>query len=319
MMKMELEEVRHCHSCGGTEFSLFLEGRDYLYYSPLAFKLIECNRCGLLLVSPRPVDMSLYYPIRGETMVKDILNFPSPVRVRLVTKIKARGRILDVGCGQGYFLKDMERLGWEAFGNELSGSGCEFAKNNLGLKDIYNADLLDIDFPGHYFDVVTMWHTLEHMKYPLATLKKINSLLTDDGILIVETPNFSSFQFRFFKEKCYALDLPRHLFGFTPAVLKRILSGAGFVIFGRDGIVNPHINFVSLRMSLLRWLGIYRLPKEESDIALVSSRIFNIRRLVRKGGGVIFSLFCGLCLFIMTICKSDVSMRVYCRKAEADG
>jgi len=314
-MDREMEWVK-CNLCGSEDFSLLFKGRDYRYFSPLAFKVMRCKRCGLVCLNPRPKEIIHYYAERKEVIEKDYFLFLDPDRIKKVKGLKKRGRILDIGFGHGYFLFDMSKEGWQVYGNELSKTGYDFARNRLGLENIYNSDLLSLNFPENFFDVVTMWHTLEHMKKPQEILRRINRLLKDGGVLIVECPNFSSLQSRFFKEKWYALDLPRHLYQFTHRVLERLLKLASFEIYKRDYVANPRISFISLKKSLLSWLAIRRAPNREEIEE--STTITNLRkskilwRLVR----FVFNLICLLLSLFLISVNSDSCSRVYCKKIE---
>ena len=212
-----------CNLCGSEDFSLLFKGHDYQYFSPLTFKVMRCNRCGLVCLNPRPKKIVYYYPERRKAIEKDSFSFLAPDGIKKIKRLKKSGRIFDIGCGHGYFLFDMSKEGWEVFGNELSKTGCDFARETLGLKNTYNSDLLSLDFPENFFDVVTMWHTLEHMKKPQETLRRIKRILKDDGVLIIESPDFYSLQSRFFKDKWFSLDLPRHLYQFTHKVLEKLI------------------------------------------------------------------------------------------------
>jgi 2-polyprenyl-3-methyl-5-hydroxy-6-metoxy-1,4-benzoquinol methylase len=263
--KLNLEtqvEYIECDLCGQNDFNLLINGNDYLSFSPLIFKVKKCRNCGLVGLNPRPKNIANFYgEYRKGPSGKDTFDFLSPNRIKKIGKFKENGKILDIGCGQGGFLNTMKKNGWETYGVELSKEACEFARQNYGLENIKNEDLLSIDFPDNYFDVVTLWHVLEHLREPLYTLKKIYKILKKDGILIIESPNFQSIQSRVFKEKWFNLDLPRHLFQFSPATSIHYFNKTNFKIIKRDYFVNPRINFISFKKSLLRSTGILRVPK----------------------------------------------------------
>jgi len=303
-----------CNLCGNEDFSLLFEGHDYQYFSPLTFKVMKCNNCGLVCLNPRPKEIIQYYPERGKGIIKDLFLFLKPNRVKIIKNLKKEGKILDIGCGEGGFLFDMHKEGWKVYGNDISKTGCDFARRELGLENIYDKDLLSLDFPEDFFDIVTMWHTLEHMKKPREILRRINRLLKDDGILIIECPDFSNLQSRFFREKSFALDLPRHFYQFTPKTLEKLLKLTGFKIRKRDYIVNSRISFISLKMSILRWLGIQRVPKrrgEKEPPAIVNFRktgiLWGLARFVVNITCLLLSLF-------LILINSDTSFRVYCKK-----
>jgi len=305
-----------CDLCGSNDFSLLFKGHDYRYFSPLTFKVMRCNGCGLVCLNPRPKKIINYYPQQKKVIKKDYFLFLRPNRIKRIKRFKKGGRILDIGCGQGYFLFDMNKEGWEVYGNEISKTGCNFAREKLGLKNIYNSDFIPLDFPENFFDVVTMWHTLEHMKKPRKILERINRILKDDGVLIIESPDFSSLQSKFFKEKWYALNLPRHLYQFSPKVLEKLLKSIGFEIYKRDYIVNPRISFMDLKMSLLRWLGIRRVPGKEEIKESSAIGDFRKAKILWRLGRFVFNLICLLFSLFLILINSDTCFRLYCKKIE---
>ena len=304
-----------CGFCGADEPVFLFEGYDYWRFSSSPFQLVKCAKCGLVYINPRAKDTSDFYVEPKGPPIKDLFSFPGPDRVKIVSKFKKNGKVFDVGFGGGDFLCDMFKQGWDVYGNDVSGSFCAAATNKLGLKNIYKGDILDLDLPGKFFDVVTMWHTLEHMKNPKEVLARINTMLKDDGILIIESPNFSSLQSKFFKDKWHPLNLPCHTYQFTPALRRRLISSSGFAIFRRDYIVNPRISFTALRVSILRMLGI-ELPPDKDMIAqpegVRKARRFHVLWVCAR---FMFNLSCLFLSSILILLNSDDCFRVYCRKS----
>ncbi|MBU2575021.1 MAG: class I SAM-dependent methyltransferase [Elusimicrobia bacterium] len=147
-------------------------------------------------------------------------------RKRIVEKFKKPpGALLDLGCGTGGFLKVMARGGWKAQGIEKSD---KIKKYSTEENKIYCADLLDMKFDGGSFDVITLWQVLEHLSDPKKYLAEINRLLKEDGILVVSVPNIGSMQAKFGANKWFHLDVPRHIWHFTPETVSELLRRAGF-------------------------------------------------------------------------------------------
>lgn len=301
-------EWTNCELCGGEDFTLLFQGRDWQYFSPLTFKVMQCRACGLVCLNPRPREMMQYYPEGKKESIKDYFDFLQPNRIKKIARLKKKGRVLDIGCGWGEFLFQMSKQGWGVFGTDISKTRCDFAREKLRLNNVYNSGLCSLDFPQDFFDLVTMWHTLEHLDRPQETLRTINRILKDDGVLIIESPNFASPQSRFFKERHYQLDLPRHLYWFTPHVLEKLLKLAGFKIYKRDYIVNPRICFISLKMSLSRCLGVRKLPVPG---AITS---FRQTRILWDLLSWTFNLLCLALTSFLILINCDDSFRVYCRK-----
>jgi SAM-dependent methyltransferase len=138
--------------------------------------------------------------------------------------------ILDIGSGRGwtlYFLK--KYFGYKtAVGTQISENAYKFSKEKLHL-EIYNQDLLDINF-NRSFDIITLWHVLEHIPDPEAYIQKIHGLLGDRGQLLIEVPNFNSWSRKLTKKYWLALDPEHHLTFFTPVSFAKLLKKYNFRI-----------------------------------------------------------------------------------------
>jgi len=139
-----------------------------------------------------------------------------------------KGSILDVGCGRGIFLEELKKHGWEVLGTEVFEGAQEIAKSLL--IPIKTGNLKDMDITADTFEVVTLWHTLEHIE-DLSILDKINKILKKNGILIVNVPNIESFQSRIFKKKWIHYNVPHHVHHFSPKSLSLLLTQYGFSPF----------------------------------------------------------------------------------------
>lgn len=140
--------------------------------------------------------------------------------------------ILDIGSGRGwmlYFLKKYFKY-TTVVGTQISIPAYEFSKEKLKL-EIYNHDLLDINW-NKKFDIITLWHVLEHVDFPELYIQKIYVLLNKDGLLVLEVPNFNSWTSVLTKKYWLALDLKYHLTFFTPETLIDLLKKYNFKIVG---------------------------------------------------------------------------------------
>lgn len=139
-----------------------------------------------------------------------------------------KGRILDIGCGDGIFLDYLRKIGWETCGVEINKSAVMKGRAN-GL-NILDKDLLEAGFPSDYFDVVRMWSVLEHLHKPFKTLKEIHRILKPEGALIAQMPNFDSLASKVFKQRWAGLTRDLHLYHFDSKSLRNILTASGFEI-----------------------------------------------------------------------------------------
>jgi 2-polyprenyl-3-methyl-5-hydroxy-6-metoxy-1,4-benzoquinol methylase len=228
------------------------------------FQIVRCGKCGLHFTNPRPrvENLGKYYgedylphqsfashPAGRDGSIRSLVlrdAFGSPERkpsgvalavakaVRVVRPAewfgmgvpwRGRGRLLDVGCGAGKFLCRMRDLGWEATGLDFSARAVE-AVRKLGV-NAFHGTLPHAELAAGSFDVVCMRHTLEHVPEPRIMLRSAWELLDRGGMLLVQVPNFATWDVRWFGDEAQALDLPRHLTHFTPATLKELLEREG--------------------------------------------------------------------------------------------
>jgi SAM-dependent methyltransferase len=178
--------------------------------------------------------MGDYYP-PGYREYRAAIDEPSRRRYQedKLHKVQAHrqgGSLLDVGCADGLFLHLAQSAGWEVRGVEMAESSAAYARETYQL-DVLPGDLRHANFPDQYFDVITFWHVLEHLHDPLGELHEAYRVLKPEGLLVVDVPNIASWQANFFGADWRALDVPRHLYHFSPDTLKAMLARAGFACF----------------------------------------------------------------------------------------
>lgn len=137
-----------------------------------------------------------------------------------------RGTLLDVGCGNGRFLADMRKLGWDVKGVEPDPLAVEIARQTLGL-DVEPTTLEDAALPTGSFDAVTLNHVIEHVEDPILTLRECGRVLRERGRLVIVTPNVRSLASRWYGSSWYHLDPPRHMILFSPETLHASVERAG--------------------------------------------------------------------------------------------
>jgi 2-polyprenyl-3-methyl-5-hydroxy-6-metoxy-1,4-benzoquinol methylase len=231
-----MEKVK-CALCNLDDYKVMLKVKDYRYHiADDEFNLVQCKNCGLIYVNPRPTkeEISKFYPeeyyrSKVAPLVKIINRFLKLPPIRSVRKYRKQGRLLDLGCGTGNFLWEMKKRGFEVHGIDSSSQACKLARERL--KNIFNAELEKHPFPDNYFDVITVWHVLEHLPNPNITLKEIRRILKKDGILILETPNIDSLSFKTFRKNCFHLDIPRHFYHWSSKTIREILKRNKFRVF----------------------------------------------------------------------------------------
>jgi len=136
-------------------------------------------------------------------------------------------RLLEIGSGYGLFLDEARRAGYDVRGVELSRTGAEHARQQLGL-DVFCGQLADA--PADPADVVCFWDTLEHVPDPLEFLRQVRRRLDPDGVFALSVPYFSSVPARLLRSKWWTLKPEQHIWHFTPATLRLVAARAGLVV-----------------------------------------------------------------------------------------
>ena len=140
------------------------------------------------------------------------------------------GKLLDIGCSTGGYLKLMNKEGWQIFGLEMNKKCISYLKKNIKNLIVFEGHIEDISLKREFFDVINCSMVLEHLYNPLKSLEKIHQSLKKNGQLIVSVPNFNGIEFKLFGRFCYALQVPQHLNHFTDQTISKILKDKGFRI-----------------------------------------------------------------------------------------
>ncbi len=137
------------------------------------------------------------------------------------------GRILDVGCGTGEFLKTCQRQNWQVAGVEPDGDARALAITKLGCGVESDLGLVQ---KNQLFDVITLWHVLEHVPDLNQTIRQLRELLTNEGTLLIAVPNSDSYDAELFKQHWAAYDVPRHFHHFVPSTIEPLFRRHNFVL-----------------------------------------------------------------------------------------
>ena len=215
-----------CDSCGGELQCALIGVRDP--QSGHVFDIARCTSCGLGHTQPVPGDLTEYY---GEPYYGQRHSFTARFCARRRVGILLRegrhrhGSLLDIGCGEGTFLRAIGKCGYARIvGTETGGAARLARESGIDVRESLE------DFEPASFDAVTQWHTLEHFVSPREVVAGVARLLRDDGLYIVAVPNAHGLQAQMFGQGWFHLDVPRHLFHFGPQALIGLLERAGFRI-----------------------------------------------------------------------------------------
>lgn len=209
------------------------------------FTYRRCDECGMMVCDPMLSmgELAEYYAgiyygrggVKFPRCLGRILDRVSLGRADWVASRRSAGRILDIGCGEGRFLRMMRKRGWEVHGTELDGPARDRAAQIAGCT-MHRADPEQWEVPDNYFDVITLWHVLEHSPDPAGLLDACRRRLGGDGLLVIEVPNLASFQARLCGVWWFHLDPPRHLYQFTPRALAALLRASGFRVIRMEAL-----------------------------------------------------------------------------------
>ena len=247
-----------CLLCGTAGRPLYGGLPDCLFDTAGEWGFSQCPRpgCGLLWLNPAPVaaDLHLAYqtyythadaaasqagPSRAINLFGAIYNAAASLPRALVALRKEQrqraclfladqspGRLLDVGCGDGAFLHQMQGRGWKVDGVDFDGKAIENARLRHNL-ELHHGDLASAGFPSSAFDAVTLNNVIEHVPDPLGLLAEAWRVVKPGGRLVVITPNAGSLGHQIFKEAWLGLDPPRHVHVFSPQTLRACAERVG--------------------------------------------------------------------------------------------
>jgi SAM-dependent methyltransferase len=308
-----------CDLCNKDEPIRLFTTTDINYTHRGIFDIVRCKNCGLVYTNPRPNKEELnnfypneYYCPPEEPKEPNITSPPHINAIKRLVSLRAKGKILDIGCAIGGFLYVMRKKGWQAYGVEISTRNSKYAREKFGL-NVFTGELLEADYPKGYFDVVTLWHVLEHFPNPTQSLHEIHRILKDDGELIICVPNIRSVEAKLFGKRWYHWDIPRHLYHFDYSTLKGLLEKTHFKIVKIDHCPIP----TDFRASLVYWIRDLLRPTKNlpsgvnpSGFQHNNDKYRPLKNFINKTLDIIFA---PLCYFLAKIHLSGM-ITVYAKK-----
>jgi len=222
--------------CGENNYKVILNFKK----GKKKYKILLCKNCGLARTWPIPFEGKTT-PYQKE---KSYLERKEKIKlwqrfakssISRIKKYKKEGRLLDVGCNLGIFVKEAQKAGFDAYGIDPSRYAIKEGEKLFRLSGkLLHGSLTTISFPENYFDIVTLIHSLEHIHNLNFVLKKIYSILKKDGILLIEVPNFNSLWRKLLGERWYGFYFQQHVWQFTSKSLQSILKRHKFSILKID-------------------------------------------------------------------------------------
>lgn len=236
-----MEQIDKCPVCSETAFSPFLKCKDYTV-SQEEFQIVSCDSCGFKFTNPIPSENEIGEYYKAESYVshsdtkKGLINrayhtvrkITLKQKFKLVDRHKVEPSLLDIGCGTGAFLNQCKEQNWKVLGLEPDADARGVAKSRYDIDTMPLEHLAEI--PDNSFDVITMWHVLEHVYHLQRDIRQFQRVLKKDGTLIVAVPNCSSKDAAIYKEYWAAYDVPIHLYHFVPKDIDNLFGQIGMKV-----------------------------------------------------------------------------------------
>jgi 2-polyprenyl-3-methyl-5-hydroxy-6-metoxy-1,4-benzoquinol methylase len=223
-----------------SSFETYVSCKDYLV-SDERFDLLLDDNLDLLLTTPKPADKDLdkYYQNDAyishtdgnhtwvEKLYQRVKGYSLKRKLKLINSFNTEGlKILDIGCGTGDFLKICAENGWQVSGIEPNAKARHASKLKCASVQASFYDSLEELKKGSEsflnYDVITLWHVLEHVPNLDQTIFDLKKLLSPEGVLVVAAPNFKSYDAEYYHKYWAAYDVPRHLWHFSQTAIRRL-------------------------------------------------------------------------------------------------
>jgi 2-polyprenyl-3-methyl-5-hydroxy-6-metoxy-1,4-benzoquinol methylase len=243
----------YCIVCNSRQKRYLFDGKDRMFGLSGIFREYQCLHCGLINIEPKPTNKQLkkYYPSTNyySYNIARTQSFFGTLRSYLIAHLynptvlsyflgiflkvpalpsQATGKILDLGCGAGDTLMLLKEVGWDVYGMDIDANAIKVA-HARGLKNVSLGAYEDMKkYRNNYFDVIRLYHVIEHLNDPADFFALAYTKLKPGGELILGTPNGASLIARLAKQYWYNLDAPRHLFIFSPKTLTTLARKAKF-------------------------------------------------------------------------------------------
>lgn len=216
-----------------------LDLKDY-FLTGEKFEIYEDSETKVLYTLPQPIEnLGKYYESKNyishtdgkKSIFERFYQMAKSInlnnKLELINKVGNGKKILDYGCGVGDFLEHLQKNGYDVLGMEPNDSARKIAQSKIGNKKVTSTELEHND---QKFDIITLWHVLEHIPNLNEIIGELKNHLTDNGVLIIAVPNHQSYDAKYYGKYWAAYDVPRHLWHFSDKSMSNLLSNFGMKI-----------------------------------------------------------------------------------------
>lgn len=234
-----MEELQRCPICQSSKISEYQQIKDY-FLTQQEFNVVRCEHCGFLFLNPRPdkSEIAPYYKSESyfshsdgrkgliAKMYQIVRHFNIRNKYNLIYKYKKYGKILDIGCGTGDVLAYFSTKSWNVEGIEPDADARAVAEKKNHLI-IHNESEIN-NLPDASFDVITMWHVMEHVHNLEERMETVRRLIKPDGVFIFSVPICDSWDAQHYGQYWAAWDVPRHLYHFSQTTAQLLAENHRF-------------------------------------------------------------------------------------------
>lgn len=227
------ETIQNCPICASKKLKDKFALEDF-FLSKEKFNIQKCSDCGFEFTNPRPAKNHIADYYKSENyishsnkskglfarMYQIARHFNLSSKYKIIKKHAHRGKALDIGSGTGHFLNYLKNKQWTVQGIEPDKDAAQYSRSHFGLNSDSEEKLGNLE--KNSFDLITMWHVLEHVHDLNNRMIELQSLIKPDGLLILALPNSSSFDAKYYDKYWAAYDVPRHLYHFRKEDVQKL-------------------------------------------------------------------------------------------------